>query len=149
TGGHGFRREEMAISLDELKAAADTAHGRGKRIRGHIVSKRGIMTALDLKFDLVDHADQMDDECIERFVRQNTFVTPSLYFCYSMVEQKRLTGNAPFLDSEMERGLENSYRTVPRAHAAGVKLVVGDDFGVAGLMHGDYAKELDAYVTGA
>ena len=27
--------------------------------------------------------------------------------------------------------------------------MVGDDFGVAGLVHGDYAKELEAYVKGA
>jgi len=38
---------------------------------------------------------------------------------------------------------------VPKANAAGVKLLIGDDFGVAGLMHGDYAKELEAYVNGA
>ena len=49
----------------------------------------------------------------------------------------------------MKRGLEYSYKMIPKANAAGVKLVIGDDFGVAGLMHGDYAKELEAYVKGA
>jgi imidazolonepropionase-like amidohydrolase len=151
TGGHGFAipAETMMITLEELKAAADTAHGRGKKIRGHIVSKRGIMAALDLRFDLVDHADQMDDECIERLVKQGTFVTPSLYFTYAMAEEHRRSGKTEYFNDEMKRGLEYSYKMVPRAHAAGVKLVVGDDFGVAGLLHGDYAKELEAYVKGA
>src|SRR5277367_3675324 len=65
-----------------------------------------------------------------------------------VVEDERITESEYFND-EMKRGLEYSYKMVPRAHAAGVKLVVGDDFGVAGLMHGDYAKELEAYVKGA
>jgi imidazolonepropionase-like amidohydrolase len=151
TGGHGFAypAEMMSLTLEEMKAAADTAHGRGKKIRGHIVSKRAILAALDLRFDLIDHADQMDDECIERIVEQNTFVTPSLYFPYALVEERRRGNKNEYLDGEMERGLEYSYRMVPKANAAGVKLLVGDDFGVAGLMHGDYAKELEIYVKGA
>jgi len=151
TGGHGFAfpAEMMMVTPEEMKAAADTAHERGKKIRGHIVSKRGIMAALDLRFDLIDHADQMDDECIERLVKEGTFVTPSLYFTYAMAEKHRRSGKTEYFNDEMKRGLEYSYKMVPRAHAAGVKLVVGDDFGVAGLLHGDYAKELEAYVKGA
>src|SRR5260370_9119592 len=38
---------------------------------------------------------------------------------------------------------------VRKAHGGGGKMVGGDDFGVAGLVHGDYAKELEAYVKGA
>jgi imidazolonepropionase-like amidohydrolase len=151
TGGHGFAfpAEMMMITPEEMKAAADTAHERGKKIRGHIVSKRGIMAALDLRFDLVDHADQMDDECIERLVKQGTFVTPSVYFTYAVAEEHRRSGKTEYFNDEMKRGLEYSYKMVPRANAAGVKLLIGDDFGVAGLMHGDYAKELEAYVKGA
>jgi imidazolonepropionase-like amidohydrolase len=67
-----------------------------------------------------------------------------------MVEQKRRTGKAAFPGvDEMERGLEQSYRMIPRAHAAGVKLLIGDDFGTSAMPHGDYAKELEAYVKGA
>lgn len=37
---------------------------------------------------------------------------------------------------------------LPEAHAAGAKMLVGDDFGAAFLPHGDYAKELELYVEG-
>jgi imidazolonepropionase-like amidohydrolase len=49
----------------------------------------------------------------------------------------------------MEGWLETAARTLPKAQAAGVKLLVGDDFGTAAMPHGDYAKELEAYVRGA
>jgi imidazolonepropionase-like amidohydrolase len=152
TGGHGLHwpADIMTMTLDEMKAAADAAHERGKKIRGHIVSKRGIMAALDSNLDVIDHADMMDEECIERIAKQGTFVVPSLYFPYMMVEQKRRTGKAAFSGvEEMERGIENSARILPKAQAAGVKLLVGDDFGTSAMPHGDYAKELEAYVKGA
>jgi imidazolonepropionase-like amidohydrolase len=152
TGGHGLAwpADVMTITPEEMQSAADTAHERGKKIRGHIISKLGILAALDAKLDVIDHGDMMDDECIERFVQQGTFVTPSLYFPYLMVEQKRRTGKAAFPGvDEMERGLEHSYRMIPKAHAAGVKLLIGDDFGTSAMPHGDYAKELEAYVKGA
>jgi imidazolonepropionase-like amidohydrolase len=152
TGGHGLSwpADVMTMTLDEMKAAADTAHERGKKIRGHIVSKRGILAGLEARLDVIDHADMMDDECIERLVQQGAFVVPSLYFPYMVVEEKRRTGRSNWGGAdEMERGLENSRRTLPKANAAGVKFVIGDDFGTSAMPHGDYAKELEAYVNGA
>lgn len=152
TGGHGLSwpADIMTMTLDEMKVASDAAHERGKKIRGHIISKRGILAALESKLDVIDHCDQMDEECIEKLAAAGTFVVPSLYFPYMMVEQKRRTGKAAFPGvEEMERGLEHSYRILPKAQAAGVKLVIGDDFGTSAMPHGEYAKELEAYVKGA
>jgi imidazolonepropionase-like amidohydrolase len=151
TGGHGLSwpSEVMTISDDEMTAAAQAAHERGKKIRGHIASKKGIMKALKAGLDVIDHGDMMDDECVETLVKQGGYVTPSLYFPYLVMDEKRRTGKASFDTSGMERGLENSYRMLGRAQAAGVKLLVGDDFGVGAMPHGDYAKELEAYVKGA
>jgi len=151
TGGHGLSwpSEVMTISDDEMTAAAQAAHERGKKIRGHIASKKGIMKALKAGLDVIDHGDMMDDECVETLVKQGAYVTPSLYFPYLVMEEKRRTGKASFDTGGMERGLENSYRMLGRAQAAGVKLLVGDDFGVGAMPHGDYAKELEAYVMGA
>ncbi len=151
TGGHGLAwpADVMTMTLDEMKAAADAAHERGKKIRGHIVSKRGILAGLEANLDVIDHADMMDEECIERLVERGAFVVPSLYFPYMVVEEKRRTGRSSWSGvEEMEHGLENSRRILPKANAAGVKFVIGDDFGTAAMPHGDYAKELEAYTNG-
>jgi len=152
TGGHGlfWPADVMTMTLAEMQAASETAHDRGKKIRGHIISKRGILAGLETELDVIDHCDMMDDECIEGLVKQGTFVTPSLYFPYMVVEEKRRTGKSNWGGAdEMERGLENSYRILPRANSAGVKFVIGDDFGTSAMPHGDYARELEAYVKGA
>lgn len=152
TGGHGLLWDEdtMTMSQDEIDAATNTAHERGRKIRGHIISKKGILAALDAGMDVIDHGDRMDDECIDRMVSQGTFVTPSLYFPWKVVDEKRRTGKSGWGGVEsMERNLEHSYEMIPKANKAGVKLLVGDDFGVADMPHGDYACELEAYVNGA
>ena len=66
----------------------------------------------------------MDDECIEGILEQETFVVPSLYFPWKVVEEKRRTGSSDWggVDS-MERNLEHSYEVLPKANKAGVKLV--------------------------
>ena len=152
TGGHGLMWDEdvMTMSQDEIDAATNAAHERGKKIRGHIISKKGILAALQAGMDVIDHADRMDDECIDGMLRQGTFVTPSLYFPWKVVEEKRRTGSSGWggVDA-MERNLEHSYKVLPKANEAGVKLLIGDDFGIASMPHGEYACELEAYVKGA
>jgi len=152
TGGHGLSwpAEVMTMSFEEIDAATRAAHERQRKIRGHIISKKGILAALRAGMDVIDHADQMDDECIELMVKQGTFVVPSIYFPWSVVDEKRRTGSSPWADAEaMERGLEYSYKVLPKALKAGVKFVAGDDFGTVSMPHGDYAKDLEAYVRGA
>ncbi|MCH2410980.1 amidohydrolase family protein [Myxococcota bacterium] len=150
TGGHGLPHpwDVMSMAEDEIDAACRAAHERGRKIRGHLINKRGILAALKSGIDIVDHGDGTDDECLEWFVKQGTFLAPSLYFPSCLVEAYR-SGEAPGLASmapELERTLETHPETVKRADEAGVPIVVGDDFGFGSLMpHGDYAKELAVY----
>jgi imidazolonepropionase-like amidohydrolase len=41
------------------------------------------------------------------------------------------------------------YDVLPKADAAGVKLLLGDDYGAIGFAHGSYGGELDLYVNEA
>jgi hypothetical protein len=52
-----------------------------------------------------------------------------------------LRESAPVVDPT-ERELANVLQHLPRANEAGVKIVLGDDFGVTFLPHGAYAGEL-------
>ncbi|HCU88331.1 MAG TPA: amidohydrolase [Gammaproteobacteria bacterium] len=150
TGGHGLPNSSafMSMSEEEVQIAVHTAHDRGAKIRGHLISTRGIKAALKAGIDVVDHGDGTDDECLELFLKQGTFLAPSLYFP-SVLVSGYLSGEHPGLEPlipELEHTLENHPATVKQANDAGVPLVVGDDFGFGSLMpHGDYAKELAVY----
>jgi imidazolonepropionase-like amidohydrolase len=147
TGGHGFEMtaDQGTMTFDEIQAAVQTAHERGRMVRGHVVSRKSIRDCLHAKMDLIDHADAMDDECIDLMVKQGTYVTPSLYFTWKTTDYFRKRMSAERLAQE-ERWLEQGYRSVEKANKAGVKLVTGDDFGTSWMPHGDYAVELEFYV---
>ncbi|HKD68628.1 MAG TPA: amidohydrolase family protein [Candidatus Binataceae bacterium] len=147
TGGHGFemKANEVPMTFDEIQAAAQAAHERGKMVRGHVVARKAILDCLHAKMDLIDHADAMDDECIDLMVKQDTYVTPSLYFSWKTMDFMRKRMSAERLAQE-ERWLEQGYKSVEKANKAGVRLVIGDDFGTSWMPHGDYAVELEFYV---
>jgi imidazolonepropionase-like amidohydrolase len=152
TGGRGLSwpAEVMTMTQEEIDAATRAAHERGKKIRGHIGCKPAILAGLKAGMDLLDHADHMDDECIELLVKQGTFVTPSLYFPWKVVEANLRSDTKVFGGSDgMQNVLDYSARVLPVAQKAGVKFVIGDDFGVSAMPHGEYACELESYVNGA
>ena len=49
-----------------------------------------------------------------------------------------------FTDS-MKADIDAMAEVLPRANAAGMRLVLGDDYGAIGLPHGDYGEELAYY----
>lgn len=127
---------------DEISAVVDVAHEKGVRVRAHVGGRDNVLRCVRLGVDIIDHADGMDDEIIEEIIERGCFVLPSLYFGYVTSEDRTLPGAELYFPEDYEemRG------TLPKAAAAGVKLVPGDDYGFGALSHGDYAHELACYV---
>jgi len=136
--------EVMEMTRDELAAAIDAAHSRQILIRGHITGKRAIMLAIELGIDIVDHCDEMDDEVIAALAETGTSVVPSVH--YPKVVAEFTEARDPDAAAEMRRGLQFMFDALPKAEAAGVRLLLGDDYGGLRLRHGDYGDELHTYV---
>jgi imidazolonepropionase-like amidohydrolase len=134
----------MEMTRDELAAAIDAAHSRQILIRGHITGKRAIMMSIELGIDIIDHCDEMDDDVIAALAETGTYVVPSVH--YPKVVAELTEAEAPEAAAEMKRGLQFMYDALPKAEAAGVRLLLGDDYGGLRLRHGDYGAELHTYV---
>jgi len=100
--------------------------------------------ALDLGIDIVDHGDGMDDECIERLLATDTPVVPSMLFPARLLES--MGGASLGFTGDMAHDIDAMAAILPVANAAGVRLVLGDDFGALHFPHGPYADELAYYV---
>ena len=149
TGGHGTvgPRESLEMTRDEMAAAIDAAHQRGAKVRGHIANREAIHMALDLGIDVIDHADGMDAKCIERIVASGTFVVPSVLFPFRF--HAAMSGAGLGFTESMKADVDEALAILPVANAAGVKLVLGDDYGALAFPHGRYADELEFYVEQA
>ncbi len=144
TGGHatGGTGEDWLMTEAEFAAGVEAAHQRGAKTRAHLASKESILLCIKLGVHIIDHGDGLDQECFGPLVESGTFLTPSLLFPKEMMTV--MAGHA-FADS-MKEPWDAMAAVLPAASAAGVKLLVGDDFGAFTLNHGRYGEELELYV---
>jgi imidazolonepropionase-like amidohydrolase len=149
--------DRTALSDAELGAAVGAAHARGALIRAHAVSKEAVLACAHAGVDIIDHADLIDEECIEAIVEAGCAVVPSMFYSVRALEffdkglmDDWLPDPVPqmFYDvmTSMREDGEHLARMLPKMRDADVKIVMGDDFGTIYLHHGEYASELEFYV---
>jgi imidazolonepropionase-like amidohydrolase len=148
TGGHGnVKTGQREFSRAELSAIVETAHERGARVRAHCAWKAHILECIALGFDVIDHGDEIDAECVDAMARAGTFWDPSALYLQKLLELPALQGpETAALRDVSARELENIARWLGPAQRAGVRIVLGDDYGTAFMPHGTYAEELIYYV---
>ena len=148
SGGHGVHvaKGERTLSADELRSVVESAHERGAMVRAHVTHKPLIMECIELGVDCIDHADEIDRDVIDAMVERGSFFLPSLMYSKTMTGIATEMGDDYLLDHH-QSGLKNVSEWLPEANERGVKIVPGDDFGIAPMPHqlGIYAKELSIY----
>ena len=148
TGGHGFpwSHKYRGLNSRELATIVNAAHERDARVRAHVTTKESIMECIEVGVDILDHCDYLDEKCIEAMVKHGTYFVPSQLF--ATLVSPAAKGATPDLSNQADRAWVNMLEMLPKANAAGVKIVTGDDFGAQGMPHalGEYARELKLYV---
>src|SRR3546814_20638019 len=113
------------MSRLEIATSVETAHERGAKVRAHVAAREMLLECVELGVDVVDHGDEIDDEIIEKLVEAGTFWVPTLVYVWSLLERgmgKRF-GASPEL-------YEHVRPMLPRAQAAGVRILLGHDYSV-------------------
>ncbi len=145
TGGHGVLSpaSQMEMTRAEAAAAVEAAQARGVLVRAHVANKKAILLAIELGINIVDHGDGLDEECIAALVETGTALVPSLRLPEAMLAEVERTGrgDAARFRADLELGFERA----ARAAAAGVIMLLGDDYGSVILPHGSYGDELRMY----
>jgi imidazolonepropionase-like amidohydrolase len=163
--GHGSVpiRDILYPTLAELRACVEAAHKLGKRVRAHAPSRISILECARAGVDIIDHADRIDEECIEAILDAGSFVAPSMLWSERFLEFADAWDHdagplpvgegfpmSPDTARAQIRGVHDDFdytcRAMPEAARAGVKMVIGDDFGTPIMPHGEYIPELELYV---
>jgi imidazolonepropionase-like amidohydrolase len=163
--GHGSSpaRDVLYPSIAELTALVDAVHKLGKRVRAHAPSRTSILECARAGVDIIDHADRIDDECIEAILDADCVVVPSMLWSVRFLEiaeswdhdASPLPINEGFPESPSDvrrriRGVREDFdytcRAMQDAARAGVRMIVGDDYGTPIMPHGEYIPELVFYV---
>jgi imidazolonepropionase-like amidohydrolase len=124
TAGEGMR--ESQLFLDEVKAATETAHQKGKRVCAHAGGPEGVKTAIRGGVDCIEHGYYLDDEAIELMVEHKTFFVPTM--CVTQDEEFMRKSRMADFQIEKARGAAEAHREgFQKALQAGVRIACGGD----------------------
>jgi len=163
--GHGSQPvpDWNYYGAEEIRAAVDVAHNRGALVRAHCPSRTGVIDCARAGVDIIDHADLIDEEGIDAVLEADATITPSLLWTdrYLAFADGWDYAQGPFpigdgfpepqsktLErlAQVRRDSEYTLSMLPKLMEAGIRLVLGDDYGFAMMPHGDYASEMEVYV---
>jgi imidazolonepropionase-like amidohydrolase len=123
-GVQGQLVSQPTLTVDELKAIVDEAHGWGKKVACHAYNGTGLQRALDGGCDSIEHGLEITDAQIEQMARQATWYCPTLEVYYGdWAPEETAPGKRDRLRAQVH---ETSFR---KALKANLKIVFGTDIG--------------------
>jgi imidazolonepropionase-like amidohydrolase len=115
---------QPTLTVEELRAIVDEAHGWQKKVACHAYNGVGMQRALDGGCDSIEHGLDFTDANIAQMIRQGTWYCPTIAPYYqNWPEADTPAGKRDRKRAELH---EPSFK---KALAAGVKIVYGTDIG--------------------
>jgi imidazolonepropionase-like amidohydrolase len=139
------------MTFDEIKVAADTAHGLGRKINAHTRSAEGSKHCVRAGVDGLFHCEFSDEEMLDLMeqAKDRIFVAPTVGLLHQMMEGDA----APFGLSQEVAGfmgigelLENSIKTHTELRKRGIRHLIGGDYGFGWSKQGEQAKDLGLFM---
>lgn len=152
TTGHGAEepRNIKGFTTRELEAIVEASHERNVKVRAHCVYRDDIIKCINMGVDVIDHGDEIDDECIELMLKKGTYLIPSMYLMHTLRDHAEYNVHEAYEVNERpaDKTWQETLRNVKKASDAGVKMLIGDDYGLETMPHeeGGYLHELGFYV---
>ena len=137
--------EPAQMTAAELAAIVDEAHRLGVRVAAHVEGLAGARLAVRERVDTIEHGLSLHREpvLLAEMAERGIVLVPTLSTFHDLAE--RFTDDfPPALVEQAKRQLDEAYKTLVAARAAGVTLAMGHDSGPPG----DNAIELVRMVDG-
>jgi len=142
---------ELSFCDEEVAAIVDEAHRRKLRVACHARSAAAVKQAARAGVDYIGHANYLDDEAVDLLAarRERVFVGPAIAWEVQYLAQHASLGvSAETVRSQgYQAEVEATIESVARLRKAGIRLVVGGDYGISIAPHGEYARDLEYFVT--
>jgi imidazolonepropionase-like amidohydrolase len=120
----GHLVSQPTLTVEELKAVVDEAHGQQKKVACHAYSGIGLHRALDGGCDSIEHGLSLDDAAIAQMLKQGTWLVPTLGVYYMDWSPENTD------DGKRDRARANEHEvSFKKALKAGVKIAFGTDMG--------------------
>jgi imidazolonepropionase-like amidohydrolase len=112
---------QPTLTVEELKAIVDEAHGWGKKVACHAYNGPGLRRALDGGCDSIEHGLELDDPAIAQMAKQGTWYCPTLAVYYygwrdedtpeGRKDRKRVAVHGPSFQKAVKAGVKIAFGT--------------------------------------
>lgn len=121
---HGDLVSQPTLTVEELKAVVDEAHGWRKKVACHAYNGLGLQRALDGGCDSIEHGLELTDAQIAQMIKQGTWYVPTLAVYYYDPDP----ADTPSGKRDRKRVALHGV-SFQKAVRAGVKIAFGTDVG--------------------
>lgn len=139
-----------AFTEDETIAMVREIQRLGRKAVVHAIGREAVLYAARAGVDLIFHAFDLDDECIDAVLEGGSAIAPTLTFQRNLLEftQSHEPASINGRVSHVQRQYERACRNLAKAHKAGVTMMAGTDTGFAVTPYGEWhARELEIFVN--
>lgn len=135
------------LTLEELRAAVETAHALGRRVAAHAHGAEGIRNAVAAGVDTIEHGTYLheDERLIDEMARRGVFLVPTLKATALMAEPPE-AGIPEGIVAKAREAAAHRDRTFRAALAGGVPIAMGTDAATPFNRHGENAQEIELMV---
>src|ERR1700686_1352681 len=120
----GHLVSQPTLTLEEIQAVADEAHGQQKKVACHAYGGIGLHRALDGGCDSIEHGLDLDDAAITQMKEHGIWLVPTLGVYYT----DWAPANTP--DGQRDRARASAHEvSFKKALKAGIKIAFGTDMG--------------------
>jgi len=141
---------ELSFCDEEVEAVVDEAHRRRMRVACHARSAAAVKQAVRAGVDFIGHANYLDNEAVDMLAAHNERVVVGPAIAWEVQYLNRCETLGVSRETVRAQGyeaeIEATVATVEKLCKAGVRLVVGGDYGISIAPHGTYAKDLEYFV---
>jgi imidazolonepropionase-like amidohydrolase len=115
---------QPTLTVEELRAIVDEAHGWGKKVACHAYNGIGLQRALDGGCDSIEHGLEITDAQIAQMAKQGTWYCPTIAAYYGDWAPENTEAGA-----RDRKRAEVHGASVEKAVKAGIKIAYGTDMG--------------------
>ncbi len=139
-----------AFTSDETDIMVREIQRLGLKAVVHAIGREAVLYAARAGVDLIFHAFDLDDECIDAVLKGGSAIAPTLTFQRNIIDftQAQDPATAKGRVDHVRRQYERACRSLAKAHKAGIPMMAGTDSGFAVTPYGEWhARELEILVN--
>ena len=136
--------DECQYSQEELNMCVEEAKRWGVNVAAHVHSSKIIKKAIVAGVLSIEHASNLDDECIKLAKEHGTFIVPTIYWIQYLIEQSKQIGFSSSVLEKLESRFKLQEINFKRMIKGGVKIAYGTDATI--IPHGWNAKQFSLMV---